>query len=109
MSSFPLSTTWREQCIAVFEILNTSPERPISPPEGCPSVWSKSIATLNVLLPLLSLRCLSFEIELLLVLEFFCLLVFLQNSFVAYLWFLFYVDVCVLTHSVVSNVTEIKV
>lgn len=49
--------------------------------EGCPSVWSKSTATLNVLLPLLSLPCLSFEIEVLVVLEYFCLLVFLQNLF----------------------------
>lgn len=43
------------------------------------------------------------------VLEFFCLLVFLQNTLLAYLWFLFYVDVCVRTHLVASSVTEIKV
>lgn len=80
VSSFP----WREQCIAVidFEILNTSPERPIFPSEGCPSVWSA--ATLSVLLRLLSLHCLSFEIEVLMVLEEFCLLVFLQNPFLVY-------------------------
>lgn len=65
VSSFPLSTAWREQCIAVFDfkILSTSTERPIFPPRRSPSVWSKSVATLNVLLPLLSLHCVSFEIE----------------------------------------------
>jgi len=56
VSSFPLSTPWREQGVAVlhYEILNTSLERPILPPEGCPSVWSTSVATVNVVLPLLS-------------------------------------------------------
>lgn len=65
MSSFPLSSTWREQCIAVFdfEILSISTERSIFPSKCCPSVWSKSAATLNVLLSLLNLHCVSFEIK----------------------------------------------
>lgn len=85
VSSFPLSTTWREQCIAVFdfEILSTSTERPIFPPKCCPSVWSKSVATLNMFLPLLNLHCVSFEIKstndagLLLICAFFCKIYFL--------------------------------
>lgn len=43
------------------------------------------------------------------VLEFFCLLVFLRNLLLAYVCVLFCVDVCALTHSVASNVTEIEV
>lgn len=46
-----------------FEILSTSTERPIFPPKRHPSVWWKSVATLNVLLPLLNICCISFEIK----------------------------------------------
>lgn len=76
--------------------------------KGCPSVWSKPIAAL-IMLPSLHIMCYpSFEIQVLVLLEFFVLLLFLQNKFLAYLSFLFCVDVCVFGHSIVTGVRKLK-
>lgn len=76
--------------------------------KGCPSVWPKPIAAL-IMLPSLHIMCYpSFEIQVLVLLEFFVLLLVLQNKFLAYLSFLFCVDVCVFGHSVVTGVRKLK-
>lgn len=61
--------------------------------------------------PLLIMCSLSFEIQLLVVLEFFCLLLSLGSTYLAYLCWLFCVDVYVyvLRHSALSNFTGIEV